>query len=189
MRYEIIGKDDFEPTDAIRMYIKKKIDKVINFFDSSAVDNVRVVLRVFKDYSKVEVTIPAPYIVLRSEVRDPDMYAAIDKSVDVLSQQIRKHRSKIRHHFEKGGRTQVFNPEFDAEALDKEIKAANLVKSKKIAIKALSTEDAIAAMELSGHDFFIFLDLKTNDPKIVYRRQDGDYAVIHATPDQLNLND
>ncbi len=183
MRYEIIGKNGFAPSDAIKAYIEKKLSKVVNFFDAKSIDNVRVVLRVFKEYAKVEVTIPAPYIVLRSEVRDPDMYAAIDKTVDKLSHQIRKHRSKIRHHFEKGGRNPVFNPEFDIEAMDKEIKASNLVKSKKFAIQPMKVDDAIAAMELSGHDFFIFLDLETNNPQIVYRREDGDYAVIHATPE------
>ncbi len=186
MRYEIVGKNGFVPSDAIKKYVEKKLNKVVNFFDAKLIENVRVVLRVFKEYSKVEVTIPAPYIILRSEVRDPDMYAAIDKTVDKLSHQIRKHRSKIRHHFEKGGKTPVFNPEFDLEAMDKEVKAANLVKSKKFSIQPMSVDDAISAMELSGHDFFIFLDEKNHTPQIVYRREDGDYAVIETTPQNIS---
>lgn len=183
MNYEITGKDGFVPSEAIKSYIVKKLNKVVNFFDAKLIDTVRVVLKVFKEQTKVEVTIPAPYIILRSEVSDPDMYAAIDKTVDKLSHQIRKHRSKIRHHFEKGGKSNVFTQDFDAEALDKEIRATNLVKNKKIAIQPMSTDDAIAQMELSGHDFFIFLDKKTMHPQIVYRREDGDYAVIEATPE------
>ncbi|HLT00494.1 MAG TPA: ribosome-associated translation inhibitor RaiA [Acholeplasma sp.] len=183
MRYEIIGRNGFQPTQAIEKYIEKKLTKIISFFDEKSIDTVRVVLGVYKEFSKVEVTIPAPYILLRSEVKDPDMYAAVDKTVDKLSQQIRKHKSKIRHHFEKGGKTPVFNREFDVEEMDKQVKASNLVKTKKFKIQPMSIDDAIAQMELSGHDFFIFLDLASNDPQIVYRREDGDYAVIHATPD------
>src|SRR5690606_31036424 len=183
MRYEIIGRNGFQPTGAIETYIQKKLAKIIGFFDERSIDTVRVVLGVYKEFSKVEVTIPAPYILRRSEVKDPDMYAAVDKTVDKLSQQIRKHKGKIRHHFEKGGKTPVFNPEFDVEDMDKQVKASNLVKTKKFKIQPMSVDDAIAQMELSGHDFFIFLDLETNDPQIVYRREDGDYAVIHATPD------
>ncbi|CDR31206.1 Ribosome-associated factor Y [Acholeplasma oculi] len=183
MRYEIIGKNGFTPTDAIKAYVEKKLNKVVQIFDAKLIEQVRVVLRVYKEYSKVEVTIPAPYIILRSEVRDADMYAAIDKSVDKLSQQIRKHKSKIRHHFENRGQSPVFTPEFDLEAMDKEVRARQLVKSKKFAIQPMSVDNAIAQMELSGHDFFIFLDEKNHHPQIVYRREDGDYAVIETTPE------
>src|SRR5690606_12494018 len=112
MRYEIIGKNGFQPTESINAYVEKRLNKIISLFDARSIDNVRVVLSVYKTFSKVEVTIPAPYVLLRSEVKDPDMYAAIDKSVDKLSQQIRKHKTKIRHHFEKGGKNPAFSKEF-----------------------------------------------------------------------------
>ena len=182
MRYEIIGKNGFVTTEAIKAYVVKRLDKIVNILNKQVIDTVRVVLRVYKEYTKVEVTIPAPYIILRSEVRDPDMYAAIDKSVDKLTSQIRRHKSKIRHHFEKRGQD-VFTSDFNLEAMDKEVRARQLVKSKKFSIKPMSIEDAIAQMELSGHDFFIFLDEKTKHPQIVYAREDGDYAVIEATPE------
>ncbi|VEU82734.1 ribosome hibernation-promoting factor, HPF/YfiA family [Acholeplasma hippikon] len=184
MRYEITGKNGFQPTDAIRAYVEKKMVKVINFFDNNAVDYARIVLSAYKNFTKVEVTIPSPYIILRSEVKDPDMYAAIDKTVDKLSQQIRKHKTKVRKEMQKGGAKSIFTQEFDTEALEKEVKANNLVKSKKISIKPMTVDDAITAMELSGHDFFIFLDINTFDPRIVYRRDDGDYAVIDAAPEK-----
>src|SRR5690554_4602143 len=140
MRYEIIGKNGFVATEAIKAYVVKKLDKIVNMFDVRVIDTVRVVLRVYKEYSKVEVTIPAPYIILRSEVRDPDMYAAIDKSEDKLTAQIRRHKSKIRRHFEKRGQ-EVFSSEFNLEAMDKEVKARQLVKSKKFSIKPMSRSE------------------------------------------------
>lgn len=184
MRYEITGKNGFVATDAIKDYVEKKMMKVINFFDNDAVDYARVVLSAYKNYTKVEVTIPSPFIILRSEVKDPDMYAAIDKTVDKLSQQIRKHKTKVKNEMQKGGKKSIFTDSFDSEALDKEVKANNLVKSKKISIKPMTVDDAITSMELSGHDFFIFLDINTFDPRIVYRRDDGDYAVIDATTEK-----
>lgn len=184
MRYEIIGRNGFTPTDAIKAYVEKRLDKIVNILNKKVIDHVRVVLRVYKEYSKVEVTIPAPYIILRSEVRDPDMYTAIDKSVDKLTAQIRKHQGKIKRHFEKRGQ-EVFNPDFDLEEMDKKVRARQLVKSKKFSIRPMSIDDAIAQMELSGHDFFIFLDEKTHNPQIVYEREDGDYAVIETTPELL----
>ena len=52
----------------------------------------------------------------------------------------------------------------------------------KIKMSIMSTEDAIQAMELTDHDFYIFLDKETGRTNVVYRREDGDYAVIETKP-------
>ncbi len=46
----------------------------------------------------------------------------------------------------------------------------------------MTSEEAISAMELSGHDFYVFLDQATNKTNVVYRRDDGDYAIIETQP-------
>lgn len=84
MRYEIIGKNGFVVIDVIKVYVVKKLDKIVNMFDVRVIDIVCVVLCVYKEYFKVEVIIFVLYIILRSEVRDFDMYVVIDKSVDKL---------------------------------------------------------------------------------------------------------
>jgi putative sigma-54 modulation protein len=44
----------------------------------------------------------------------------------------------------------------------------------------MTSHEAIAAMELSGHDFYVFLDKETSRTNVVYRRHDGDYAIIET---------
>ena len=39
-------------------------------------------------------------------------------------------------------------------------------------------EDAIAAMEELGHQFFVFVNAETERIAILYRRHDGDYGLI-----------
>ncbi len=34
-------------------------------------------------------------------------------------------------------------------------------------------------MELVGHDFYLFQDIDTGQPSVVYRRHGYDYGVIH----------
>ena len=36
-------------------------------------------------------------------------------------------------------------------------------------------------MELVGHDFFLFIDARTDHPSVVYRRKGWDYGVISLT--------
>jgi putative sigma-54 modulation protein len=182
MKFEVLGKNGFTPTDAIKAYAEKRFNKVVSFFGPDVVQEVRVVCKVYKDHHKIEVTIPAKGNVLRAEVSDPDMYAAIDKANDKLVAQIRRHKDKLKNNLEKEGIKQAYSQEFDAESLEKEIIASQLVKNKKVELKPMSAQEAIAAMELSGHDFYIYLDQDTARTNVVYRRDDGDYAIIETQP-------
>lgn len=180
MRIEIIGKNGFVPSEAIKNYAEKKLDKVINLFGEETVNKVRVVTKVYPSYHKVEVTVYSTEQLIRTEVSDPDMYAAIDLSIDKLVSQVRKHREKMRSHFEKKGMSEVFSAEFDAESLEKEMRAATLVKNKKIELTPMTKEEAIVELELSGHDFYVYLDKETNRTNVIYLRKDGDYANIET---------
>ncbi len=180
MKFEVLGKNGFEPTDAIRDYAEKRFSKVVSFFGPEVISEVRVVCKVYKDHHKIEVTIPAKGTVLRAEVIDMDMYAAIDKANDKLVAQIRKYKDKLKHNLEREGIKQAYSNEFDAESLEKDILASQLVKNKQVELVPMTSHEAIAAMELSGHDFFVFLDKDTARTNVVYRRHDGDYAIIET---------
>lgn len=177
---EVIGKNNFVPTEAIKKYAEDKLQKVIKLFGEDTISNIRVVTKVYRDHHKVEVTIFAKKQLVRSEVEDPDMYAAIDLSIDKLVAQIKRNRDKLRSHLEKTGVKNVFSQEFDAAALEKELQASTLVKNKKIELIPMTKEEAMLQFELSDHDFFVYLDKLTNKTNILYKRHDGDYAVIET---------
>ena len=48
----------------------------------------------------------------------------------------------------------------------------------------MSLEDAVNQMELVGHDFFLFHDLDTDRPSVVYRRRGWSYGVLHLETEQ-----
>ncbi len=180
MTFEVLGRNGFVPTNAIKAYAEKRLHKVESFFGPEVVDEIRVVCKVFKDHHKIEVNVFARGAHVRAEASDIDMYAAIDKANDKLIAQIRRHRDKLKHHLEKEGIKEAYSEAFDAEDLEKDILATQLVKNKKIELKPMTSAEAIAQMELLGHDFFVFLDNETKSTHVVYRREDGDYAVIET---------
>lgn len=181
MNLRVVGKNGFVPTKAIKNYAERKLSKVISFFGPDVVSEVRVVCKVYKDHHKIEVTIPVRGTVLRAETMEQDMYAAIDKVIDKLVAQIRRNKDKLKKNLEKEGIKQAYSTEFDAESLEKDILASQLVKNKKVELKPMTAEEAISAMELSGHDFYVFLDKQTDRTNVVYRRRDGDYAIIETS--------
>ena len=42
----------------------------------------------------------------------------------------------------------------------------------------MSVEEAILQMNLLGHSFYIFNNADTMDKNVVYKRKDGNYALI-----------
>ena len=42
----------------------------------------------------------------------------------------------------------------------------------------MSEEEAILQMNLIDHDFFLFRNMKTGEPNVVYKRKDGNYGLI-----------
>jgi ribosomal subunit interface protein len=53
-----------------------------------------------------------------------------------------------------------------------------IVRRKEHHAVPMSVDDALSQMELVGHDFFLFADVATGRPSVVYRRHAYDYGVI-----------
>lgn len=170
MKYTIRGQK-LEVTDAIRDYAISKIDKMEKYFDNPDEVSVKVVFSIRGREQKVEITINSINFDLRSEVSHSDMYAAIDLAVDKLEQQMRKFKSKL---MSKERVEIVYDDIIDDEDLEE------VVKRKKVYLKPMDEEEAIMQMELLGHTFFVFKDIKTEKVNVLYKRLDGAYGVIET---------
>ena len=170
MKYFIRG-DKLAVTDAIRDYAISKIDRMEKYFDKPEDVSVKVIFSIRGREQKVEITINGINFDLRSEVSHSDMYAAIDFAVDKLEQQMRKFKSKL---MSKERVEIVYDDIIDDDDLEE------VVKRKKVYLKPMDEEEAIMQMELLGHTFFVFKDIKTEKVNVLYKRLDGAYGVIET---------
>lgn len=170
MKYTIRGQK-LEVTDAIRDYAISKIDKMEKYFENPDEVSVKVVFSIRGREQKVEITINSINFDLRSEVSHSDMYAAIDLAVDKLEQQMRKFKSKL---MSKERVEIVYDDIIDDDDIEE------VVKRKKVYLKPMDEEEAIMQMELLGHTFFVFKDIKTEKVNVLYKRLDGAYGVIET---------
>ncbi|MGC6768567.1 ribosome hibernation-promoting factor, HPF/YfiA family [Enterococcus sp. LJL128] len=180
-RYNVRG-ENIEVTEAIRDYVEKKVKKLERYFSDAPEATVYVNLKVYTEKTaKVEVTIPLPYLVLRAEETSPDLYASIDLVVDKLERQIRKFKTKInRKSRETGlGNTQPATF-FTEDDNSEETSELDIVRTKRLSLKPMDSEEAVLQMNMLGHNFFIFEDSETNGTSIVYRRKDGKYGLIET---------
>lgn len=172
MKFIVSGKN-IDVTEALRNKVTKKLSKLDKFFHKET--EAHVTMSVEKNRHIMEVTITFDGIVMRAEVSNDDMYACVDKVIDILERQIRKYKTKL----EKKLHESAFKPEnFENDRKVEEEEEFKIVRTKKFAIKPMDVEEAILQMNLLGHEFFMFTNAETSEPNVVYKRKDGNYGLI-----------
>ena len=176
MKVQIYGKR-ITVTPAIAEKIEKKLNHLEKYFiiDENVIANV--VVRVYPNKQKIEVTIPTKFAVLRAEVVHDDLYAAIDLAIDKLEDQIRRQKTRLTRK----NKEKLAYAFLETEELDEEYDEADeVVKTKSIVPDTMELDEAIMRMEMLNHNFFIYRDDETKEIAVVYKRHDGGYGLIET---------
>ncbi|MEG0641465.1 MAG: ribosome-associated translation inhibitor RaiA [Clostridium sp.] len=170
MKIKVTGKN-MEITKALREIVEKKISRLERYFQPSVEANVLVSVQ--KTTHIAEITIPFNGVILRAEEASNDMYTSIDLVLDKVERQIRKQKTKMQKRTQ--GESLIYGliPEYKEQEEE-----GRVVKTKRFAIKPMSTEEAILQMELLGHSFFVYMDDNTSDVNVIYKRKDGNFGLI-----------
>lgn len=83
-------------TEALRDYVGQKLSKLERVFDNMT--DIHCVLTIEKLEHKAEATVHLSGGKIHADSVDTDMYAAIDRLIDKLDRQVRKHKEKITDH-------------------------------------------------------------------------------------------
>ncbi len=173
MKIEVIGKN-ITVTEGMRSKIEEKLNFLIKYFLIDEDTTARVVVRVYPNKQKIEVTIPTKLAILRAEVIHDDLYAAVDLVIDKLEDQIRRQKTRLsKRHKEKLAMAFV---EEDDVVNESDI----VVRTKTVVAEMMDLEEAIMRMEMLNHSFFIFTDEETERASVVYKRNDGGYGCIET---------
>ena len=101
---------------------------------------------------------------------------------DKLERQVRKFKTKINRKSREKGFGQI---DIDATAPAEPKPAEDddnltVVRTKRVSLKPMDSQEATLQMDMLGHNFFIFEDADTNGTSIVYKRRDGRYGLIET---------
>lgn len=174
MKYNIRG-DKLVVTKAIKEYIEEKLDRLNKYYENNSDLECKVVIRSKNNLQSIEVTILASKFILRAEVAEKDLYAAIDLVVDKLEGQIRKNKTRLKNRYEKTEVQEMFlNFDEDEEEI------LDIVKRKNIDSKPMDEEEAILQMQLLNHDFFVFKNTDEECVSVLYKRRDNKYGIINV---------
>ena len=164
--------------DSVKEYAEKKISKLDRYFQEDAEAFVTFAVEK-KNRCVVELTLrSANGTLFRAQEEDPDgdMRGAIDAVVNFIERRIRKNKTRLAKNLRAEALAPEV-PEFEvAEDAEYEI-----VRTKRFAVKPMTTEEAILQMNLLGHAFYVFRSVDSGTVCVVYRRNNGGYGLIETT--------
>ncbi|MGI9608223.1 MAG: ribosome hibernation-promoting factor, HPF/YfiA family [Acidimicrobiales bacterium] len=129
-----------------------------------------------------EVTVEGRGHHVRTRVKAPDAYTAIDLAAEKLEHQLHKLKTKMHRH-EHSGENTIRVEETQVvvdEPVTPDANVSQIVKKKQFVIEPMTPEEAVLQMELLSHDFFLFTNAETGRSAVVYVRDDGDVGLIDA---------
>lgn len=160
-------------TPDVKDYINKKLSRLDRF--TSRPLNAKVMLKVDAKKAKVEVTIPVGKLIIRAEEADKELFNAVDKCALRLETQLKNNKHKlVRSLQEKQGISDLFIPEPEPKEM-----VTSAVKIKEYKLEVLSFDEAVTALELTQHSFYVYKD-EEEHVCVVYLREDGEYGLIRS---------
>ena len=170
---KVTVKDDF------RAKVQRKIGKFGRYFSDDA--EAYVTVTVEKNRQTVEVTVHNNGMIYRAEASAGDMLDALDRVSENLMRQIHKNKTRLEKRLRSGAFREAADEELSGGEmlnLPDEEQSYKILRSKKFPIKPMEAEEAILQMNMLGHQFYMFRNVRTNEINVVYARGAGDYGLI-----------
>jgi putative sigma-54 modulation protein len=150
---------------------EQRIDTRLGKFFGDEAD-AKIVLSEVKNKIVLELTVKYNSMIFRSQRSAEDKNVALDDAIDKIIRQIRKNKTRV----EKKLKDTAFKEAF-AEPIE-EVPDFEVIRHKKFKMRPMSVDEAILQMNLLDHEFFMFTDADTGLINVVYKRDDGNYAVL-----------
>lgn len=151
-------------------YAESKINTKLNKFFGDEAD-AKIVISEIKNQIVIELTVKYNSVIFRAERSAEDKFVALDDAIDKIIRQLRKNKTRI----EKRLKDTAFKETFaePIQEVDYEV-----VRHKKFKMRPMSIDEAILQMNMLGHNFFMFTNGDTGEINVIYKRSEGNYAVL-----------
>ena len=173
MNIKITGKD-LKTTDAIKDYVEKKLERIQKYFEEF---DVTVTIKTEGTQQIAEMHLNANQDVYRAVSDTKDLYASIDKDIDILEGQIRKMKTKR----DKQNKEDSLKQRELANGIQPKIEIENeVIKTMYYEAKPMSIEDAkLKLQERPQNIFYTFINVDTNRVNVIFKLKDSkNYGVV-----------
>ncbi|MCX7599329.1 MAG: ribosome-associated translation inhibitor RaiA [Armatimonadetes bacterium] len=174
MRIDFHGHNA-EVTQRLRDHAEPRLQALARHFQQ--VQSVKIVVKGQRSWRTVEITVDADGLLVRAQERSDDELEAFDRALDAIERQLARFRERVRDSHRRPKEVSSA-PEASPTVASSEEATVRILRTKTVALKPMTAEEAIMQMDLLGHDFFLYLDAETDKVAVVYRREEGGYGVL-----------
>jgi len=159
-------------------YVEERLQKLKKYIDNPV--DARVILSVEKFRNTAEINLMANGLNVNGREEDKDMHLAIDNAIEKIERQLKKRKEKVRGFKTNPSRNGESGEESAAEE-GEESPDAKVVETRKVVLKPMSIDDAVLEMETTKNRFVIYRDSSTENVNVIYRREDGKFALMEIS--------
>jgi putative sigma-54 modulation protein len=175
-----------ELTAALRSAAEERMGRLTRFLDG--MDRAEVHLyeernpRIAAKKDVCEVTVEGHGHHVRAKVAAPDPFSAVDAAAQKLEHQLHKLKTKLvgRSHpkARANGNAIASGNAVEPDDGEEGEQPGVIVRTKRLAAKPMSIEEALLQFDLLGHDFYLFTNAATLRANVLYRRTAGGIGLI-----------
>lgn len=162
----------FDLTNTIRDHIEEACEKLTRYFDH--IINVHFVLNYENNRNHVELSLHASHFNLQAKEEDPDMYVAIDATIEKIESQIKKLKEKVTSHQKRNLRDNISFVRANMFKRD----TRKIVKTKRIAAEAMTVSEALDAISELKDNYFVFKNLETDNINVLVKKDEQHFKLI-----------
>ncbi len=170
-------------SEALKEHALEKSSRLDKYLDDSA--EAHVVLAMERYLHKAEVSIQAGGMAICGKESSSDMYNSIDRAMDKIEKQVRRYRDKlIRMRPKDGAKMKMRFKLLEATADVDQETAPELpptsIETKEFQARPMTLDEAVMQMDLLHNDILVFLNAKTDQLNVLYRKKNNKYGLIEA---------
>ena len=168
MNIKITGKE-LKVTDSIKDYIERKMERLVKYFGDEF--EVNATIKTEGNEQVAELQVKVEDNTLRAVTAHRDLYASIDKDIDILEGQIRKLKTKK----ERQNMSDSIRLKETLSFSEKEHEIEDeILKTLYYDIKPMAPEDAkLELKDKPRNNFLVFINIDTQKVNVIYRLKDG----------------
>jgi len=179
MNVEITGRH-IEITDAIKDYIQKRVTKFPKLVGGLC--DFHFVLTVEKHRQIAEVNLTSKLGNFTATDESKDLYGSVSTVLDKVEKQVRRSKDRRKgkpRTNEKQELVELMRSSVTDVGRAEDMAANPAVIEMQMNVRPMALEEAILELNSSGGSFVVFINSDTEATNVLYRRNDGNFGLIH----------
>ncbi len=170
-------------SDALKNHAIEKFARLEKYLDEAA--DAHVILSTERYLFKAEITIGTHGLVICAKEVSSDMYNSIDRAVEKVEKQVKRYRDRLIKLRPKDGaklkmRFKLLEANNDADQDAAPELPPTIIETKEFQARPMMLDEAVMQMDLLHNDILVFINAKTDQINVLYRKKGNKYGLIEA---------